>query len=515
MNKITQHIKLALLLLVFAGGISVTSLQAQTSICVGDDILLNLTGYTGTIQWKFSQLGLNGPYNSLPGGSGDSVAFTPTITTWFFAEVTDGACGPFYSDTIQVSLFVPPSADAGAGQTVCEGDSAMLGGSPTGSSGTAPLTYSWTPTTGFSNPTGENPMASPPVSTQYLLTITDANGCTAIDSALVSINLPPDANAGADSTIACGGTLVLSGSATGTGPFSYAWSPASSLTNPNTQTPTATPAGPTTYTLAVTDANGCTGTDTVLINTSGGGVSGSDTIMYSGGIVNYAVPSGCTGLITIEVWGAEGGFGSSSNIQPGLGAYQKGDFNLAAGTPLLILVGQRPPSGNGGGGGTFVVDSSTTNPIIIAGGGGGGAQTTDDNNKQGQAGTSGATGGAGGGAGGTSGSGGSIGTVGFQSGAGGGLLTDGTNGWSANTGGLAFVNGGTGGTTGGAPGGFGGGGSGSGYVVGGGGGGYSGGGSGGNNPAGVGGGAGSFNGGSNPTSTSGLRAGNGMIIITY
>jgi|GEM_PF-6954789 len=514
MKKITQHIQYALVLVLIVTGFATSNLQAQSSICLGDDIVLNLTGYTGNIQWKFSQLGLAGPYNNLPGGAGDSVSFTPTITTWFFAEVTDGTCDPFYSDTIEVSLNVPPTADAGQDTSICEGESLVIGGTPAGSGGTAPLSYSWAPSVTLSSSTDENPTAAPVGTTDYVLTVTDANGCMDMDTITVSINLPPDANAGADSTVACGDSLVLNGSANGSSPFAYSWTPASSLTGAITANPTATPPGPTTYVLEVTDANGCVGMDSVDIGTAGGGVSGSDTIMYTGNIVTYTVPSGCNGVITIEAWGAEGGFGTSSNIQPGLGAYQKGDFNLAPGTELRILVGQRPPAGNGGGGGTYVVDTSNA-PIIIAGGGGGGSQTTDDNNKQGQAGDNGATGAASGGTGGTMGSGGNIGTTGFQSGAGGGLLTNGANGWSSNTGGLSFLNGGGGGTTGSAPGGFGGGGSGSGYVVGGGGGGYSGGGSGGNVSAGVGGGGGSFNSGTNPTRTSGLRAGNGMIIITY
>lgn len=518
MKSISQHIQRSLFLLLFFAGIAIQPAMAQssvTNICAGDDIVLTLAGYTGSVQWKYSQTAAAGPYINLPGGGvGDSSLFTPTTNAWIYAEVINGDCDPFHSDTMEIVINLPPTADAGSSFGLCQGDSAMLGGTPAGSGGTGTLNYSWNPTSGLSGNVA-NPMAAPSTTTNYVLTVTDSVGCSASDSTTISVNDVPVVDAGTNTSVNCGDSTTLSGSAVGNGPFTYVWTPNSTLNDSTSATPVATPGSPTIYTLTATDVNGCSSSDTVFVDIIGGGTSGSDTIFYTGGIVNYSVPASCNGIVTIEVYGAEGGFGSSSNIQPGLGAYQKGDFAISQGTMLRVLVGQRPASGNGGGGGSFVTDMSNT-PIIIAGGGGGGSQTTDDMiNKQGQAGSTGATGAAGGGTGGNSGNGGNIGSSGFQSGAGGGLLTNGTNGWSTNTGGLSFLNGGGGGTTGSAPGGFGGGGSGSGYVVGGGGGGYSGGGSGGNSSAGVGGGGGSFNSGTNTTSTSGVNAGNGYIIISY
>jgi hypothetical protein len=244
----------------------------------------------------------------------------------------------------------------------------------------------------------------------------------------------------------------------------------------------------------------------------------TQTFNYSGSIVNWTVPAGVTSIHIIAK-GAQGGYNTNSGVMSGLGATMSGDFTVTPGQVLKILVGEQPSlttgTGNGGGGGTFVTDNSN-NPLIVAGGGGGSASTTDSPNKNGQTGTTGGTGAAGGGTGGTAGSGGSVGSSGFQSGAGGGLLTNGADGWTSGTGGSAFVNGGAGGPTN-AParGGFGGGGSGSSYVVGGGGGGYSGGGSGGNSTAGVGGGGGSYNAGTNQANTGGNNSGHGSVVISY
>ncbi len=47
--------------------------------------------------------------------------------------------------------------------------------------------------------------------------------------------------------------------------MNYSWSPANSLSNPNLPNPVANPSTSTTYTVTVTDANGCLDTDDVFI----------------------------------------------------------------------------------------------------------------------------------------------------------------------------------------------------------------------------------------------------------
>lgn len=238
-----------------------------------------------------------------------------------------------------------------------------------------------------------------------------------------------------------------------------------------------------------------------------------DTLFYTGAIVNWTVPAGITNL-NIEVRGAEGGYTTSSSIVPGLGAIMIGDFAVNPGDVFKVLVGENNNAGNGGGGGSFVTDLSN-NPFIIAGGGGGASGGIDSPDKHGQVGTTGGTGAGGGGVGGTAGNGGNIGAS-FAAGAGGGLLTNGADGWTTGSGGQAFINGGAGANVGFGIGGFGGGGNGSGNQVGGGGGGYSGGGGGSNSAgAGVGGGGASFNSGTNQNNTSGANTGHGMVVFTY
>jgi hypothetical protein len=48
-------------------------------------------------------------------------------------------------------------------------------------------------------------------------------------------------------------------------PYTYAWSPAAGLNNPNIQNPAGQITTPTTYTVVVTDGNGCTMTDSITV----------------------------------------------------------------------------------------------------------------------------------------------------------------------------------------------------------------------------------------------------------
>jgi hypothetical protein len=73
--------------------------------------------------------------------------------------------------------------------SVCQGVSSQLNAAVLG--GTSPLTYAWTPTTGLTDPTLPNPMASPDVTTTYKVTVTDALLNTTEDSVTVTVLSTP------------------------------------------------------------------------------------------------------------------------------------------------------------------------------------------------------------------------------------------------------------------------------------------------------------------------------------
>jgi hypothetical protein len=138
---------------------------------------------------------------------------------------------------------------------------------------------------------------------------------------------------------------------------------------------------PYTWSFTTCGKTGRTGPSQADCDTAYTGTSLAGDVTLTGGIQSWTVPE--AGTYQITVWGASGGEGTyQSGNHPvadgGRGAMVSGEFDLAAGQVLQILVGQAGVTGRtyehqpgGGGGGTFVVLAGNT-PLIIAGGGGGG-----------------------------------------------------------------------------------------------------------------------------------------------
>ncbi|MDI6791649.1 MAG: PKD domain-containing protein [bacterium] len=232
---------------------------SDSNICSGSCAILSgsATGGSGRYTYSWS------PATGLSNAAAQNPEACPTTTTTYTLTVTDNNS---WSDTDQVVVTVNegPTAEAGADISVCPGACTVLNGSATG--GTASYIYFWSPTTGLSDAGIQNPNACPDTTTTYTLTVTDNNGCTDDDQVVVTVKLPPTANAGSDVSVCSGTCATLSGSATGgTAPYTYSWSPTTGLDHADSPNPNACPTTTTTYTLTVTDANGCTGADQVVV----------------------------------------------------------------------------------------------------------------------------------------------------------------------------------------------------------------------------------------------------------
>ena len=202
----------------------------RTTTCTNPTAVLNGSASGGTPGYTYSW----SPTAGLSNANIANPTANPGSTTTYTLTINDsGGC----SDTDQTVVTVnetPPNANAGANQTTtCTNPTQVLSGSGGG-------TYSWSPSTGLSNPNIANPTANPASNQTYTLTVTGTNGCTDTDAVTVTVNeTPPNANAGANQTTTCTNpTQVLLGSGGGT----YSWSPSAGLSNPNIANPTANPA---------------------------------------------------------------------------------------------------------------------------------------------------------------------------------------------------------------------------------------------------------------------------------
>lgn len=91
------------------------------------------------------------------------------------------------SDALTIKYCSSVVAIAGVDKSVCNGSEVQIGAaSITGN------IYSWSPTTGLSDPDISNPLAYPTSNTTYVLTVTSPSGCSAKDTVNVTvIDCPP------------------------------------------------------------------------------------------------------------------------------------------------------------------------------------------------------------------------------------------------------------------------------------------------------------------------------------
>ncbi|MCX8051383.1 MAG: hypothetical protein N3B17_05765 [Chlorobi bacterium] len=171
------------------------------------------------------------------------------------------------------AMYAQIVVDAGKDTlTLCQGQTAQLGGSPTALGGRAPYRYQWDPPLGLSDPTSPNPILTALRSNQrYILTVTDADGAIGRDTVLLLMFVPPRIAAGGAVEVCVGQDVVLGGSPTAYGgqqPYRYEWLglPPNAL-NVTSSNPTfrAERVQQLTVVLHVTDDRGCDAYDTARI----------------------------------------------------------------------------------------------------------------------------------------------------------------------------------------------------------------------------------------------------------
>lgn len=247
---------------------NVTPLPASCGLPNGS-ASVNPAGGTGAFSYSWSA----------PGGTGQTISgLAPAIYT---VTITDAnSCSSTATVTI-TSNASPVITGLSGVNLLCNGNSS---GSVTvtASGGTGTLTYSWSNTSsGGTSITGL-------IAGTYSVVVADANGCTAIST--VAITEPPLLNAPTFTTTNanCG---VNDGSATatvlgGTGSLIYNWSNGSTTAAVNNLATGS-------YTLTVTDANGCTNSSVANVSNSGGptisSVTPTDLLCNGGGTGSVVV----------------------------------------------------------------------------------------------------------------------------------------------------------------------------------------------------------------------------------
>jgi hypothetical protein len=156
---------------------------------------------TGTYVWQKSTDNA-GTWTDIP-SSNASTYTAPALTqsTWYRRKFSSGNCPEIvYSDTIKVTVNGQININAGADKLVCHNLTTIIGGTPSATGGTGPLTYLWS---SGGTATTETITASTVGIQAYYLTVTDngfnrvpATGfCTMIDTVVVETKPNPTLSA--------------------------------------------------------------------------------------------------------------------------------------------------------------------------------------------------------------------------------------------------------------------------------------------------------------------------------
>lgn len=230
---------------------------------------------------------------TLDAGSGPNIAAyywsngvntqTNTVTSSGFYHVTvTDVNGCQWLDSIQVTAAPNPTVELGPDQTICSGTNTLLSATPG-------FTYTWS--TGAASQ-----IISASAAGMYYVTVSNpGTNCFAVDSVMINVVPSPTPILAPATTLCIGESILLD---PGSGFASYSWS-----TGANSQTITATTPG--TYTVTVTNLNGCTATATTTINnfpaavaTISGNLNGClgqpETLVATGGFTNYLWSNGAT-----------------------------------------------------------------------------------------------------------------------------------------------------------------------------------------------------------------------------
>ena len=242
------------------GQITITP-HVSTGPVTPDPITGNPSTCQGSLE-TYSVLPVNGATSyiwTLPSGwIGSSTANSINVTTGStggtISVAAANSCGTSSPSSMILTVTTALVANAGPDTSICSGSAVTLNAS-------GGVNYSWNPSTGLSCSSCPDPIASPSITSNYELTVSNGSCTPAIDTIRISVNSLPAADAGLDVTICSGDSIRLNAS----GGLLYSWSPSTGLIDPNIPDPVANPASSLTYVVNVTDTNNCINSDSMVV----------------------------------------------------------------------------------------------------------------------------------------------------------------------------------------------------------------------------------------------------------
>lgn len=179
------------------------------SACIGSDAVLqaNITGDAGALNPTILYYDNN--WNELSSGTELVLPMLTASTVIYVAT-----CPGNNLKAVNINPTNPPSFSLGEDQTICSGDTILI------QSDTDFQFFEWQPVSGLINSDALITLASPEISTTYVLTAYNQPGCEGRDTLIISVNPLPEVIINAPSQ-ACEGALV---EIAASGADNYFWS---------------------------------------------------------------------------------------------------------------------------------------------------------------------------------------------------------------------------------------------------------------------------------------------------
>jgi gliding motility-associated-like protein len=218
--------------------------SADTNICIGDQANLHVEG-GDSYSWM--------PGADLSCTNCTSPVASPTASTTYTVEVFN-TYGCSITDSTEVIVSSPATVEVTPDTGVCPGGSIQL-------QVVGAATYNWLPPEEMDDPQSATPVVTPSAARHYVVEMKDALGCDIVDSVYVDIYTPAEPMASEDTLICIGSQAQLRAH----NGVAYNWLPNETLTGSTSAMPVAQPEETTTYTVYITDDNGCENTDEIKV----------------------------------------------------------------------------------------------------------------------------------------------------------------------------------------------------------------------------------------------------------
>ncbi|HKB65149.1 MAG TPA: hypothetical protein VKC61_04785 [Pyrinomonadaceae bacterium] len=308
-----------------------TTDPADATVCQGVTANFSTTaGGTGPFSYAWTLDGSpfngNSPSINVPTGSLSLGSHSVMVTT-------TGACGSASQSatlTVQATTTTTDPADA----TVCQGATANFS---TTAGGTGPFSYAWTldgsPFNGNS-PSINVPTGSLSVGSHTVAVTTTGNCGSASQSATLTVQATTSTTDPTDVTVCQGATANFSTTASGTGPFSYAWTLDGSPFNgnsPSINVPTGS-LSVGSHTVAVTTTGTCGSASqsaTLTVQATTTTTDPADVTVCQGATASFSTTAGGTGPFHYA-WTLDGlpFNGDSPNISVPTGSLSQGAHSV-------------------------------------------------------------------------------------------------------------------------------------------------------------------------------------------